>query len=400
MRVRTAAEAIARQERKKRLAKERERLRKRNARKYGIYQEIYGDDGGDYRQLFRFVVCAAAFVILVGAKLFSGDHAAPLRAKLSEAMGRNMDVQEVFSAVGERFAGDSDAAERIYQAVFHPEEMPDEIFDGTAENADGSEDSREFLNISDSGMDIADAVIPHQWTGRLRDGMALETLRESGAGVEIPATGVVPEASEAKAGGGQNGGTDFNQNGDTPESNGNQGGAAAATDTEGGNQGGAADENSENPDDNGMMIYTGENLPERVMMEQVILNWDYISPVSGVLTSPFGYRYHPMEGGQRFHYGVDLAADEGTDIVCFADGNVTAVGESVSYGRYCIIAHDGGFVTLYAHCARVTALAGHDVSRGEKIAEVGATGAATGPHLHFELRRDDVWLNPVYYLSG
>ena len=82
-----------------------------------------------------------------------------------------------------------------------------------------------------------------------------------------------------------------------------------------------------------------------------------------------------------------------------ADGTVTAVGESSSYGKYCIVAHQGGYTTLYAHCSRVTASSGTAVQRGQKIAEVGETGMATGPHLHFELQRDGVYLNPIYYVA-
>ena len=79
---------------------------------------------------------------------------------------------------------------------------------------------------------------------------------------------------------------------------------------------------------------------------------------------------------------------------------MTAVGESSSYGKYCIVAHQGGYTTLYAHCSRVTASSGAAVKRGEKIAEVGETGMATGPHLHFELQRDGVYLNPIYYVAA
>jgi len=148
------------------------------------------------------------------------------------------------------------------------------------------------------------------------------------------------------------------------------------------------------------VLYSQENLPDRVSMEQVILGFDYSPPVKGTLSSDFGYREHPVEGEERFHYGVDLAADAGTEVDCFADGTVTAVGESSSYGRYCVVAHEGGYSTLYAHCSRITAGSGTAVSRGQKIAEVGDTGMATGPHLHFELQRDGTYLNPIYYVSS
>lgn len=162
-----------------------------------------------------------------------------------------------------------------------------------------------------------------------------------------------------------------------------------------------AAEEAENPSNLAYVLYSQENLPEGVSMEQAILGFDYCSPVSGgVLSSDFGYREHPVEGEERFHYGVDLAADAGTEVDCFADGTVTAVGDSSSYGRYCVVSHEGGYSTLYAHCSRVTASSGTAVSRGQKIAEVGETGMATGPHLHFELQRNGAYLNPIYYVSA
>ena len=148
------------------------------------------------------------------------------------------------------------------------------------------------------------------------------------------------------------------------------------------------------------VLYSDKNLPEDVSLEQVILDFDYCTPVCGTISSPFGYREHPVEGEERFHYGVDLAADTGTTVSCFADGTVTAVGESSSYGKYCIVTHSGGYTTLYAHCSHITASSGAEVARGEKIAEVGETGMATGPHLHFELHQNGAYLNPIYYVSS
>ena len=134
-------------------------------------------------------------------------------------------------------------------------------------------------------------------------------------------------------------------------------------------------------------------------MEQAILGFDYCTPVMGTLTSDFGYREHPVQGEERFHYGLDIAAAAGTEISCFADGTVTAVGESSSYGKYITVSHGGGFSTLYAHCSRILAASGASVKEGDAIAEVGETGVATGPHLHFELHQGSQYLNPIYYVS-
>ena len=99
------------------------------------------------------------------------------------------------------------------------------------------------------------------------------------------------------------------------------------------------------------------------------------------------------------HDGVDLAADTGTAIACFADGTVTAVGESSSYGKYCTVTHANGCTTLYAHCGRISVSSGAAVKKGEKLGEVGETGMATGPHLHFEITENGQLVNPLKYLT-
>lgn len=148
------------------------------------------------------------------------------------------------------------------------------------------------------------------------------------------------------------------------------------------------------------VLYSDQNLPENVSMQQAILDFEYCAPVGGVVSSGFGYRDHPTEGDERFHYGVDLAADAGTAIRCFANGTVIAVGESSSYGKYCMVSHAGGYSTLYAHCSQVTVSSGAEVLAGQKLGEVGETGMATGPHLHFELQNNGTYLNPVYYVAA
>ena len=145
--------------------------------------------------------------------------------------------------------------------------------------------------------------------------------------------------------------------------------------------------------------YLQEELPEDVSMEQVVLGLDCEMPVRGTLTSDFGYREHPVSGARKFHYGLDLAAEEGTEVRSFADGTVTAVGESSSYGNYCIVEHEGGVETLYAHCRTISVSSGSDVRRGQKLGEVGHTGLTTGTHLHFEVHKNGLYLNPIYYVA-
>ena len=147
-------------------------------------------------------------------------------------------------------------------------------------------------------------------------------------------------------------------------------------------------------------VYTPESLPEQTALDQRVLGFAYVSPLQGTLTSGFGYRLHPISGEDGFHYGVDLDGREGDVIHAFADGTVGVVGQSSGLGNYVTVDHPGGFSTLYAHCRCVTASAGQTVHRGDLLAEVGQTGAATGAHLHFELHSGQEYINPIYYVAG
>lgn len=159
---------------------------------------------------------------------------------------------------------------------------------------------------------------------------------------------------------------------------------------------GAADSGSQT---GGNTNYSAENTPSNVCLTQQVLGFDYVQPVTGTVTDGFGYRDHPIDGDMRFHYGVDMEANSGDVICSFADGTVTAVGESSDLGKYITVLHANGYTTLYAHCSRITASSAQQVKAGDPIAEAGDTGRTTGPHLHFEMHRDTTYLNPVYYVS-
>lgn len=145
-------------------------------------------------------------------------------------------------------------------------------------------------------------------------------------------------------------------------------------------------------------MYTPDAQPANTDLLQQVLGFAYGAPVQGQFSSGFGLRTDPLAGGSRFHYGLDIAAEEGAVVSSFADGVVTAVGESSELGRYVTVSHPNGYSTLYAHCTRITASSGQQVACGDPIAEVGETGRATGPHLHFELHHGSTYLNPVYYV--
>ena len=129
------------------------------------------------------------------------------------------------------------------------------------------------------------------------------------------------------------------------------------------------------------------------------LPFEHSAPVAVVVSSPFGERLHPVDGEEKFHYGIDLAANEGDPIAAFADGTVGAAGWSDSYGNYVALIHPGGYVTFYAHCSELLVSAGETVTEGQEIARVGHTGIATGPHLHFEVRLDGECIDPAPFLA-
>ncbi|MDR0325613.1 MAG: M23 family metallopeptidase [Oscillospiraceae bacterium] len=152
-------------------------------------------------------------------------------------------------------------------------------------------------------------------------------------------------------------------------------------------------------EDDTLPLPFGMQKPDKVDYTVYELPFETVTPADGVLTSSFGYRIHPIYGDWRFHYGIDIANKTGTPIVAFADGTVAATGKSDGYGNYLIIEHSDGYVSLYAHCKTVDVKAGQEVTRGQEVAAVGSTGLTTGPHLHFELRRGDAFLNPAPYVD-
>ena len=146
--------------------------------------------------------------------------------------------------------------------------------------------------------------------------------------------------------------------------------------------------------------YTGQALPARTTMDHLCLGTvRTVTPVLGTVTSGFGYRDHPVDGENKFHYGIDIAADKGSDIQAFADGTVEFVGESTSYGLYMQLEHTDGIKSFYAHCDSLAVSKGDCVTAGQKIGEVGDSGNATGTQLHFQLSLNGINLNPIYYVE-
>jgi murein DD-endopeptidase MepM/ murein hydrolase activator NlpD len=117
-------------------------------------------------------------------------------------------------------------------------------------------------------------------------------------------------------------------------------------------------------------------------------------PARGRVTSGFGYRYHPVLRYRRLHAGIDIAAATGSPVYAAASGEVFFASWRGGYGRCIILLHGGEMSTLYAHLSRISVAPGQTVRRGQVIGAVGSTGLSTGPHLHFEVRRNGVPVNP------
>ncbi|MCK5737081.1 MAG: M23 family metallopeptidase, partial [Spirochaetaceae bacterium] len=121
----------------------------------------------------------------------------------------------------------------------------------------------------------------------------------------------------------------------------------------------------------------------------------FSAPLSDVrITSPFGYRSNPFTGGISFHPGVDLRAPINTIVLASRDGIIKETGTLEIYGHFVIIEHDGGYQSVYAHLNEVIVSRGQAVNAGDGIALSGNSGISTGPHLHFEIRRDGKPVDP------
>jgi len=123
--------------------------------------------------------------------------------------------------------------------------------------------------------------------------------------------------------------------------------------------------------------------------------WLWPIPSSSTISSPFGWRIHPIYGDRRFHSGIDIAATSGSSILATKPGTVTVAVYSSSYGNYVIIRHENNISSLYAHMSALEVAAGQTVTQGQEIGLVGSTGWSTGPHCHFEVKIDGVLTDPA-----
>ena len=144
----------------------------------------------------------------------------------------------------------------------------------------------------------------------------------------------------------------------------------------------------------------GVKLPRNVSLAYYELGLSETTvPVEGSATSGFGYRDSPINGKNEFHLALDIGAEEGREIGAFAAGTVEYIGTSDEFGNYLKINHENNVSTFYAHCSKLLVHKGDQVSCGQTVALVGQTGNATGPHLHLTIEKDNIRLDPAYYVD-
>ena len=122
-------------------------------------------------------------------------------------------------------------------------------------------------------------------------------------------------------------------------------------------------------------------------------------PVAGTISSPYGYRNHPVREERRFHTGVDLSVPSGSEVKATADGIVSFAGWSENSGIVVVVEHGHGFSTAYAHNGKALARVGQRIARGDVIAMSGSTGVSTGPHVHYEIWRNGRHADPAGFLA-
>lgn len=124
------------------------------------------------------------------------------------------------------------------------------------------------------------------------------------------------------------------------------------------------------------------------------------SPINGGhISSFYGRRIHPIKGEQEFHSGIDMSTPPGTPVMATADGVVSIAGMSAGNGNLVALEHGFGYETYYAHNRQIVVKVGQIVKRGAVIAYVGSTGSSTGPHVHYEIWKDNRSIDPQKYLA-
>jgi len=138
-------------------------------------------------------------------------------------------------------------------------------------------------------------------------------------------------------------------------------------------------------------LFVNRNIQKELFIAGRPITWGWMS-------SAYGYRTDPFTGKRAWHGGVDFAGKEDSDIIAVASGVVTWSGDRYGYGNLIEINHGGGYTTRYAHCKELLAKVGDIVEKGQVLASMGSTGRSTGPHVHYEVRKNGKGINPKKYI--
>ena len=138
-------------------------------------------------------------------------------------------------------------------------------------------------------------------------------------------------------------------------------------------------------------LFVSRNTQDELFIAGRPIKWGWMS-------SAYGYRTDPFSGKRAWHAGVDFAGKEDSDIIAVASGVVTWSGKRYGYGNLIEVSHGNGYITRYAHCKELLAAVGDVVEKGQVLATMGSTGRSTGPHVHYEVRKEGKTLNPKKYI--
>ena len=139
---------------------------------------------------------------------------------------------------------------------------------------------------------------------------------------------------------------------------------------------------------------------EKADFSPVYLTVKLQNPIeNGTITSKFGYRISPITKKFSLHSGLDIASPENSEIHCVYNGIVLKVDENDVRGKYLVVKHSDSLITTYNHCNELLVKEGEKIKKGETIALVGSTGWSTGPHLHFEMKLNGKYINPLWVLD-
>ena len=149
------------------------------------------------------------------------------------------------------------------------------------------------------------------------------------------------------------------------------------------------------------LVYAINQLVKKAGLEKEADNAQFIWPMKGRISSPFGEKRTNSKGQVYYHTGMDIADDPANKTLIFAAANGEVIRASYfgGYGNCIDIKHSESFVTRYAHCSLLRVRVGDKVQQGQQIAIVGSTGHSTGPHLHFEVIKDGKVQNPIEYFQ-